>query len=107
MINPLSLLGMKEPPRISLGKAEAEWALVLSLARYPEALMNSWEKRNPAIVCNYLFDAARAFSRFYHDCPVLGAAEALKARRLALCLAALAVLSHGLNVLGIEAPEKM
>jgi len=28
MINPLSLLGMKTPPRISLGKAEAEWALV-------------------------------------------------------------------------------
>ena len=31
MINPLSLLGMKEPPRISLGKAEAEWALVAYL----------------------------------------------------------------------------
>jgi arginyl-tRNA synthetase len=86
---------------------EAEWALVLSLARYPEALTNAWDNRNPAILCNYLFGAARAFSRFYHDCPVLTAAEALKARRLALCRAALAVLAQGLNVLGIEAPEKM
>jgi arginyl-tRNA synthetase len=38
---------------------------------------------------------------------VLTAAEALRARRLALSRTALAVLSQGLNVLGIDAPEQM
>jgi arginyl-tRNA synthetase len=86
---------------------EAEWALVLSLARYPEALMNSWANRNPATLCSYLYSVAKACSRFYHDCPVLTAGDALKDRRLALCRAAHAVLLEGLKVLGIEAPEKM
>jgi arginyl-tRNA synthetase len=62
----------RRSPRTVIASAEpgheAEWALVLSLARYPETLMNAWENRDPAVLCNYLYGAVRAFSRFYHDC---------------------------------------
>ena len=45
---------------------------------------------------------------FYENCPVLKAADdATRASRLALCAVTLAVLVQGLDLLGIEAPERM
>jgi arginyl-tRNA synthetase len=61
----------------------------------------------PNLLCNYLYDLAGLFARFYEACPVLKAAEPARATRLALCELTAQVLKQGLNTLGIETTDQM
>jgi arginyl-tRNA synthetase len=65
------------------------------------------EDYRPNFLCNYLYDLAGHFARFYESCPVLKAADAERASRLALCDLTGRVLKQGLDVLGIEVLEQM
>ena len=59
----------------------------------------------PHKVANYLYELAQEFSRFYENCPVVGANE--EAERLKLVKVYLATMTHGLDILGIEIPDEM
>ena len=61
----------------------------------------------PNFLCNYLYDLAGHFARFYEACPVLKAEPAERAARLTLCGLTAGVLKQGLDVLGIEVLEQM
>jgi len=61
----------------------------------------------PNYLCNYLYELAGHFARFYENCPVLKAAESDRASRLVLCNLTAQVLKEGLGVLGIETTEQM
>jgi len=61
----------------------------------------------PHKLCTYLFELASALSVFYEACPVLTAAGEVRTSRLGLCSAVRRVLSRGLGLLGIEAPDHM
>jgi arginyl-tRNA synthetase len=64
--------------------------------------------RNVASIATYALEAARLFTTFYHECPVLAAeTEALKVARVQLCQATLQTLTNALGILGIEALERM
>lgn len=65
------------------------------------------EDYRPNYLCNYLFELAMLFSRFYESSPVLKAEESIRANRLALCALTAAVLKQGLAVMGIETTERM
>jgi arginyl-tRNA synthetase len=65
------------------------------------------EECRPNYLCNYLYDLAGLFARFYENCPVLKASQTERRSRLALCELAAKVLRQGLEVLGIETPEQM
>ena len=54
----------------------------------------------PHRLCTYLFDTAKAFTDFYENCPVLPAADDVRANRLALCRLAAATLHEGLGPAG-------
>ena len=62
---------------------------------------------SPHKLCGYLFDVAQAFTAFYENCRVLVDDEAQRTSRLLLCDLSARVLSLGLSLLGIEAPERM
>jgi arginyl-tRNA synthetase len=63
---------------------------------------------DPSILASYLYNLAKGFSRFYHDCPVLAAEDpALCAARLALCQAVLNVLRDALQLTCIPFLEAM
>jgi arginyl-tRNA synthetase len=64
------------------------------------------DDHRPNFLCNYLYELATHFSRFYEACPVLKA-ETEKESRLALCGLTARVLRQGLEVLGIEVTEVM
>jgi arginyl-tRNA synthetase len=87
--------------------AKEEKTLLEFLATFPEAVEQAAESYKPSILATYIFDTAKAFNEFYHACPVLQAAHKTKKARLALVLAVTIVLKKGLELLGIEAPEKM
>ena len=61
----------------------------------------------PNYLCNYLYELAGHFARFYENCPVLKAEPADRARRLVLCRLTGQVLKQGLEILGIETLEQM
>ena len=65
------------------------------------------EECRPNYLCNYLFELAGHFARFYEACPVLKGTDTARASRLALCAATARVLKQGLAVLGIETTEQM
>ncbi len=90
-----------------LGSPE-EKDLALACAAYGETLRKAAEDFDTAGLAGYLLDLAKAFSRFYRDCPVLNAeTPELKRARLELSLRARDILRDGLNTLTIETLESM
>ena len=59
----------------------------------------------PHKVANYLYELAQEFSRFYEHCPVAGSEQ--ETARAKLVKVYLDVMTHGLNILGINIPEEM
>ncbi len=88
---------------------QAEQRLVLTLDGFNRALASAEAKRMPHILCDHVYTLAQAFSKFYADCPVLAddVPNDLKSSRLALAALTLRQLELGLNLLGIETPERM
>ncbi len=85
-----------------------ERELAVKLYFYPSVLQSAAEKRDCSGLVEYLLDVAKAFNRFYRDCPVLGADDpALAAARLALAGAVKKVITDGLATLTIGVPEAM
>ncbi len=85
-----------------------ERALCLQLLELGPTVLEVGQHLEPHRLCGYLFSLAQTFSVFYERCPVLKADdEAVRAARIALCAATLRTLVTGLDLLGIEAPERM
>ena len=81
---------------------EAEWALIKTLASYPETVALAAAQMDPSVIAAYLYELSKAFSRFYHDCPILNAETAdLAASRLALSQAVLQVLRSAMTLVCI------
>ncbi|MDR2111229.1 MAG: arginine--tRNA ligase [Spirochaetaceae bacterium] len=98
------------PGRIGaeLLSGDAEWELVKILGAYPEAVSAAAAQMDPSLVAAYLYDLSRAFSRFYHDCPILSASgPELAAARLALSRGVLRVLRDALYLTCIPFLEAM
>jgi arginyl-tRNA synthetase len=84
-----------------------ERALGLVLLWFPVALEETLATYSPHKLCGYLFDVAQAFTAFYENCRVLVDDDKQRTSRLILCDLSARVLSLGLSLLGIEAPERM
>ena len=84
-----------------------EQTLALLLSRFGEVVTGVADDLQPHKLCTYLFELATALSVFYEACPVLTAAGEVRTSRLGLCSAVRRVLSRGLGLLGIEAPDHM
>jgi arginyl-tRNA synthetase len=85
----------------------AELNLAKRLTQFAETVPQVLNDFRPNILANYLFELANAFHAFYEACPVLKADEPARATRLALCELTARVLRCGLDLLGIQVPEKM
>jgi arginyl-tRNA synthetase len=90
---------------------ERERELIGLLAEFPRVVASSAEMRQPHRVARYIEDLAGQYHRFYNDCRVLPLgdekATELNSGRATLCQATAQVISNGLDLLGVSAPEKM
>jgi arginyl-tRNA synthetase len=95
--------------RLPLGRleADAELALIKQLEQFPGAALSAAEAREPNRVFSYLVEVAALFHRFYHEHQIVGEDAELTQARLALCRATRQVLSNGLELMGVQAPEQM
>ncbi|MDR2159310.1 MAG: arginine--tRNA ligase [Treponema sp.] len=100
--------GAAEPFRPELLSGDAEWELLKVLAGCTDALAGAAARTDPSLLAAWLYDLSKAFSRFYHDCPILGAGDPdLSAARLALCRAVLRVLREALRLICVPFLEMM
>jgi arginyl-tRNA synthetase len=90
---------------------ERERELIGLLAEYPRIVAAAAFARQPHRVSRYIEDLAAQFHRFYNDCRVLPLGEEkptkLNSARACLSMATAQVISNGLDLLGVNAPERM
>lgn len=85
-----------------------EIRLVKILSSYPQKVSEAASALSPALIANYCYDLAKEFNQYYHDTGILKETDAnLRSMRLALISALASVLRRGMNILGIELPERM
>lgn len=77
------------------------------LVRVDEVVEEAAKRFSPSTIATYLFDLAQAFNLFYQKYPILKGEASVQEFRLALTASTGKVIKQGLNLLGIEAPEKM
>jgi arginyl-tRNA synthetase len=91
------------PPPGPLAVEEKE--LVKRLIEFPATVREAVARRGPQLVPAYAIRVADDFHRFYHERRVLG--EDAQAFRLGLCRATQTVIARCLDLVGVEAPERM
>jgi len=88
--------------------SDPEWELVKTLAFYPQAVSEAAADLDPSRLAAYLYELSKGFSRFYHDCPILGADRPeLSRARLGLSRAVHRVLRDALNLICVPFLEVM
>ncbi|MEO0475512.1 MAG: arginine--tRNA ligase, partial [Planctomycetota bacterium] len=87
----------------------AEKALVLKLMQFSSTVDSIADSLEPHRMCNYLYELASAFHKFFESCPVLKSdvPEDVRQGRLALCKLVAMTLERGLGLLGIGVVERM
>jgi arginyl-tRNA synthetase len=82
--------------------------LIQTLDRFPQTVEQAARAYSPAVVAQFAYDLAKAFNAFYQSNPILNAeSDALVAFRVELCGTTASALRRALELLGIEAPERM
>ncbi len=85
--------------------SEKEQSLLREMQSFPASIDSAAERLSPHTICNKLLELSQSFNTFYHSCPVLNSDK--EKERLKLIAAVKEMLSTGLELLGIEAPEEM
>ncbi|MFN0275394.1 MAG: arginine--tRNA ligase [Chitinophagales bacterium] len=98
-----------QPKEISFNSLlPGEKELIVLLEQYPSIIQLAADTFSPAEVSNYIYHLAKTFNKFYADHSIVKAESEEKLHlRAAISYRVANVLRDGLNLLGIEAPEKM
>ena len=91
------------PPPGPLAAEEKE--LIKRLTDFPTTVREAADRRGPQLLPAYAIRVADDYHRFYHECRVLG--DPAQAFRLQLCRATQRVIARCLDLVGVEAPERM
>lgn len=107
--NAPSLVKEGEEGVLSYQANDEELAILRWVYRFPEVVAEAAERYAPNLVCNFLFELAQRFNTFYNKHSILTPTEGGQAKQFRVKLTATVgqVVANGLNLLGIEAPEKM
>ena len=88
-------------------KSTQELILIKRLSEFPEIVLHAGIELAPHTIANYLKDCAADLHSYYNDTKFLVENEDEKLARLSLICATQIVLKNGLDLLGVNAPEKM
>jgi arginyl-tRNA synthetase len=87
---------------------DREREVVKCVLRYSDELEEAASRFSPAVMANYVYELAKIFNQFYHECPIVDLHQLDVSRfRLRLCWDVSAVIQKSLSLLGIHVPEKM
>ena len=87
---------------------EKEIALIRIMYDYPDILTEAARTLNPSLLANFLYELAKEFNQFYHDHSILSAeTDGQVSQRLLIIESAGNIIESGMELLGIEVPERM
>jgi arginyl-tRNA synthetase len=88
-------------------REKAELDLAKKILLFPDVVPAILDGFKPNILATYLYELAAEFHGFYESCPVLSAEPVARETRLVLCDVFSRLVRTGLDLLGIQVPEKM
>lgn len=96
------------PEEIIPAQTESETGLMLELSKYIDTIYSAFEEKAPHRICQYVYELANAFNKFYHENKIISE-EDIKKRASWIKLITLTcdILNNGIELLGFEAPERM
>ncbi len=100
------LPSVKEIDTKQLDNKEAIKVIKL-IYNFQETIIEAVNKNEPSILARYLIDVAKAFSSFYNEYKIMSEIEEEKNARIYLTYITGLILKNGMNLLGIEMPDKM
>ena len=82
--------------------------LIQKMDEFKTAVRDAGENYNPAGIANYCYELTKDFNQFYHDYSILSAdTDREKTTRLVLAQNVAKTIKNGMDLLGIEVPERM
>lgn len=100
--------GQIEDLKLQSSKTESERALMLILTQFNEMVVNSFKEYAPHRICQYIYDLSNTFNKFYHENKILSEENKLRQQSwIKLIDITQNLLVTCLDLLGIEAPDKM
>lgn len=84
-----------------------ELALVKSIYKFEDILLDSAKKYEPSILARYITEVAKLFNKFYNSCPINNQEENIKEFRLVLTYCSRLLIEIVLGLLGMDTPKKM
>ena len=87
---------------------EKETSLIQRLADFTAVVADAGRNYSPALIANYVYDLAKEYNQFYHDCSILKEQDtAVRCFRQLLSETVADVIKRGMSLLGIEMPNRM
>ncbi len=109
-----SILEKSQIPESDISSAKVqithplERQILLTLHRYMEALELAYQKREPSVISEYVYQLSQNFSSFYSELKINGEQDkGIRLSRLKLIFWVKQILRLNLHLLGIESPDKM
>ena len=96
-----------KPKNLELLEETSELDLIKQIIRLPEIIEDTAKDYQLQRLPNYALELAESFHRFYENCRVISEDKKLTEARLSLILTTKIVLRNTLELMGINAPEKM
>lgn len=102
--------GISEIPATQIlpASSESETSLMLELSKFSDMITNAFNENAPHRVCQYIYDLSNAFNKFYHENKIIANEdEKVRASWIQLITLTSDILTTCINLLGIEAPDRM
>jgi len=85
-----------------------EKEILVTLEQYPTVIVQAAKELNPSAIANYVFSVAKVFNSFYAEHSIANAETDIKKQlRLKLAMMTANVLRSGMQLMGIQVPERM
>ena len=95
-------------PAFTMNLLKLEKELIIQLEQFPSAIEQACTEHNPSVLANYVFSLAKTFNSFYTDHSIANAeSEEKKQLRLMLAMMTSNVIKSGMQLMGIQVPERM
>lgn len=99
---------VSEDTGILPASSAAQTDVMLALSKWGEAVQTAYAELAPHKICQFVYELSDAFNKFYHETKILTAEnEADRASYIQLCRMVGEVLETAIDLLGLEAPERM
>lgn len=88
--------------------SESETALMLEISKFNETIYTAFAENAPNKICQYVYDLANAFNKFYHENKIITEEDVnRRASWIALIQLTSGILTTSIDLLGFEAPDRM